>query len=208
MLVPVPLLRFAGIGLIGFALIYPALAQEKPDNWLTRLFHPAQPAAVPAAAEGERPWSGLPGASANPLMTADAIRSAAADFADCIATLWPAAEQRGITRATFARYTEGLTPDLSIMDLLDAQPEFTKSTWDYLDLLVSDDRISRGREILSQHAPAFAAVERNYGVDRHILTAIWGVESNYGTMGGDRPIVRSTATLACVGRRRDYFREG
>ena len=140
-------------------------------------------------------------------MTADAIRSAAADFANCLAALWPAAEQRGITRATFARYTEGLTPDLSIMDLLDAQPEFTKSTWDYLDLLVSDDRISRGREILSQHAPAFAAVERNYGVDRHILTAIWGVESNYGTMGGDRPIVRSTATLACVGRRRDYFRE-
>jgi membrane-bound lytic murein transglycosylase B len=207
MLVPVPLLRFAGIGLIGFALIYPALAQEKPDNWLTRLFQPAQPAAVPAAAEGERPWSGQPGASGNPLMTADAIRSAAADFANCLAALWPAAEQRGITRATFARYTEGLTPDLSIMDLLDAQPEFTKSTWDYLDLLVSDDRISRGREILSQHAPAFAAVERNYGVDRHILTAIWGVESNYGTMGGDRPIVRSTATLACVGRRRDYFRE-
>ena len=49
--------------------------------------------------------------------------------------------------------------------------------------------------------------ERAYGVDRHILAAIWGVESNYGTMGGDRPVVRSTATLACVGRRRDYFRE-
>src|ERR1700728_3614815 len=207
MLVPVPLLRFAAIGLIVFAFVHPASAQEKPDNWLTRLLQPAQPAAVPTPAEGERPWSGQPGASGNPLMTADAIRSAAADFANCLAALWPAAERRGITRATFARYTEGLTPDLSIMDLLDAQPEFTKSTWDYLDLLVGDDRISRGREILSQYAPAFAAVERSYGVDRHILAAIWGVESNYGTMGGDRPIVRSTATLACVGRRRDYFRE-
>jgi lytic murein transglycosylase len=50
-------------------------------------------------------------------------------------------------------------------------------------------------------------VERSYGVDRAIITAIWGVESNYGTLGGDRPVVRSTATLACVGRRRDYFRE-
>src|SRR5207248_2102053 len=38
-------------------------------------------------------------------------------------------------------------------------------------------------------------------------TAIWGVESNYGTQGGDRPVVRSTATLACVGRRQAYFRE-
>ncbi len=38
------------------------------------------------------------------------------------------------------------------MDLLDAQPEFTKSPWDYLDLLVSDDRIARGRELLAQYA--------------------------------------------------------
>ena len=58
-----------------------------------------------------------------------------------------------------------------------------------------------------RYAAAFAAAERTYGVDRHIVAAIWGVESNYGTMGGDRSVLRSTATLACVGRRRDYFRE-
>ena len=105
------------------------------------------------------------------------------------------------------RFTAGLTPDLHIMDLLDAQPEFTKSPWDYLDLLVSEERIARGRELLTQYASTFAAEERAYGVDRHIIAAIWGVESNYGTLGGDRPVLRSTATLACVGRRRDYFRE-
>jgi lytic murein transglycosylase len=93
------------------------------------------------------------------------------------------------------------------MDLLDAQPEFNKSTWDYLDALVSDERIARGRELLAQYAPVFAAAERAYGVDRHIVAAIWGVESNYGTRGGERSVLRSTATLACVGRRRDYFRE-
>jgi membrane-bound lytic murein transglycosylase B len=140
-------------------------------------------------------------------MTADAIRSAAADFPNCIASLWPDAERRGITRANFDRFTAGLTPDLSIMDKLDAQPEFTKATWDYLDLLVSDDRIARGRALLAQYALTFDAIERSYGVDRAIVAAIWGVESNYGTLGGDRPVIRSTATLACVGRRRDYFRE-
>ncbi|MGH6981688.1 MAG: lytic murein transglycosylase, partial [Stellaceae bacterium] len=139
-------------------------------------------------------------------MSADAIRAAAADFANCIAGLWPMAEGRGITRSTFARATAGLTPDLSIMDLLDAQPEFTQSPWDYLDLLVDDARIARGRELLAQYAKAFAAAERAYGVDRYILAAIWGVESKYSTKGGDRPVMRSTATLACVGRRRDFFR--
>ena len=140
-------------------------------------------------------------------MTADAIRAAAADFGNCIAGLWPDAARRGITRANFERFTAGLTPDLSIMDKLDAQPEFTKAPWDYLDLLVSDDRIAHGRALLAQYAPTFAAVERAYGVDRYILAAIWGVESDYGTLGGDRPVIRSTATLACVGRRRDFFRE-
>jgi membrane-bound lytic murein transglycosylase B len=192
----------------------PSHAQDKPDNWLTRLFQPAAGSPVPGAVAGaaagsgeETPWSGQSGASGNPLMAADAIRAAAADFSNCIANLWPDAQRRGITRENYDRFTAGLTPDLHIMDLLDAQPEFTKAPWDYLDLLVSDDRIARGQALLKQYAPVFAAEQRTYGVDPAIIAAIWGVESNYSTLGGTRPVVRSTATLACVGRRRDYFRE-
>jgi lytic murein transglycosylase len=181
----------------------PALAQSS-DNWLDRLFQPSAPTSRPA---NGREWSGQSGASGNPQMTADAIRDAAAEFGNCIAGLEPHAERRGVGRDAFERLTEGLTPDLAIMDLLDAQPEFTKTPWDYLDVLVSDDRIARGRELLAQYRPVFDAMERAYGVDRHIVTAIWGVESNYSTLGGNRPVLRSTATLACIGRRRDFFRD-
>jgi membrane-bound lytic murein transglycosylase B len=152
-------------------------------------------------------WSGESGASGHPLMTTDAIRSAAVNFRACLQALSPLAERRGIPRAFYEAQTVSLTPDLRIMDLLDGQPEFTKSFWDYLDLLVSDARIDGGRAVLAQHRTVFDAVEKAYGVDRHIITAIWGVESNYGSQGGDRPVIRSTATLACVGRRQDYFRE-
>jgi membrane-bound lytic murein transglycosylase B len=205
------ILRLPPVILLAAGLAGTALAQTKPDNWLTRLFQPPAGGSVPgspAPGSGEAtPWSGQSGASGNPQMTADAIRAAAADFSNCIAGLWPDAARRGITRDNYERFTAGLTPDLRIMDLLDAQPEFTKAPWDYLDLLVSDDRIARGRALLAQYKPIFDAMERAYGVDRYIVTAIWGVESNYSTMGGDRPVIRSTATLACVGRRRDYFRE-
>jgi membrane-bound lytic murein transglycosylase B len=186
------------------------LAQQS-DNWLTHLFQQPSSSSVPGSqsdgASAGTGWSGQAGASGNPLMTADAIRAAAADFGNCIERLWPDTARRGVSRANFEHFTTGLTPDLSIMDKLDAQPEFAKSTWDYLDVLVSDERIARGREMLTQYAPTFAAVERAYGVDPAIIAAIWGVESNYGTLGGDRPVIRSTATLACVGRRQDYFRE-
>ena len=169
---------------------------------------PASGSASPADATPAAPeWSGESGASNHPLMTAQAIRAAAANFRSCLGALWPLAERRGVTRAVFDANVAGLTPDLRIMDLLDAQPEFTKSFWDYLDILVNEDRIRNGRAILAQHRATFDAVEKAYGVDRHFIAAIWGVESNYGTQIGERSVIRSTATLACVGRRQDYFRE-
>jgi membrane-bound lytic murein transglycosylase B len=162
----------------------------------------------PSPTPGGAPdWSGESGASGHPLMTAEAIRTAAANFRSCLAGLAPLAEQRGIPREVFEANIAGLTPELRIMDLLDAQPEFTKSFWDYLDLLVSEDRINNGRAILAQHRASFDAMEKAYGVDRHFVAAIWGVESNYGTQIGDRSVIRSTATLACIGRRQDFFRE-
>ncbi len=172
-------------------LCAPALAQT------TGAFTPAPP----------KEWSGESGASGHPQMTAEEITAAAQNFPQCIESLWPAAARRRISRQTFTAQTASLTPDLRIMDLLDAQPEFTKSFWDYLDVLVTDARISKGRELLETYRTTFDAVEKAYGVDRHVLAAIWGVETNYGTLAGQRPVLRSTATLACVGRRQKYFRE-
>src|SRR6266508_6654632 len=165
------------------------------------------PQAAPGPDGGPPPWSGEDGASGHPLMTASAIREAAANFQNCVAAMWPDAARRNITQENFQRFTAGLAPDLRIMDLMDSQPEFTKSIWDYLDILVNEDRIQNGRAILAQHRAAFDAVEKAYGVDRYFIAAIWGVESNYGTQIGERSVIRSTATLACIGRRQDYFRD-
>jgi len=167
---------------------------------------PAVPAPRPAPTPPP-PWSGEDGSSGHPLMKASAIRAAAANFEQCLEGLWPLAAKRNISRASFDKHVKGLTPDLRIMDLVDAQPEFTKALWDYLDILVNDARIANGLEMLARYKAIFDKVEQAYGVDRYIITAIWGVESNYGTLGGDRPVIRSTATLACVGRRQAYFRD-
>jgi membrane-bound lytic murein transglycosylase B len=162
---------------------------------------------IPPPAQAAPEWSGESGGSGHPLMTAEAIRAAAASFHACIDRLWPAAARRGISRSTFQTYTASLTPDLRIMDLLDNQPEFTKSFWEYLDILVTNERIEQGRALLERYRKTFDAAERAYGVDRHIIAAIWGVETKYGTLVGERSVVRSTATLACIGRRQSYFQE-
>lgn len=168
--------------------------------------------------DGERPNSftneptaslpvSLPETSSHPQMTPSAIMAATSNFRKCIEGLWPQASQRGVSRQSFDLATRTLEPELKIMELLDAQPEFSKPVWDYLDVLVNDARIAAGRDMLTRFRPQFDAMEKSYGVDRHIITAIWGVESNFGTQAGDRPVIRSTATLACIGRRQDYFRD-
>jgi membrane-bound lytic murein transglycosylase B len=168
---------------------------------------PGTSAQAPSADGGAPAWSGEDGASGHPLMTAAAIREAAANFDNCVAQMWPDAARRGISQQSFQRFTAGLTPDLRIMDLMDSQPEFTKAVWDYLDILVNDNRLAKGREILAQYKPQFDATEKAYGVDRYIIAAIWGIESNYSTQIGDRSVLQSTATLACIGRRQKYFRD-
>jgi membrane-bound lytic murein transglycosylase B len=167
----------------------------------------AAPSGQPASTGGSTAWSGEDGASGHPLMTASAIREAAANFDSCVASMWPDAARRNISQESFQRFTAGLTPDLRIMDLLDSQPEFTKSIWDYLDILVNDNRLAKGREVLAKYKAQFDATEKAYGVDRYIIAAIWGIESNYSTQMGDRSVLQSTATLACIGRRQNYFRD-
>jgi membrane-bound lytic murein transglycosylase B len=209
-------LTTATLLLAGALCAAPALAQSS-GNGLPNLFggifsgpKPGAPAQQPQAAPGTNgalPWSGEDGASGHPLMTASAIRQAAANFNNCVAGMWPDAARRGITEDNFRRFTAGLAPDLRLMDLMDAQPEFTKSIWDYLDILVNDNRLAKGKEILAQYKAQFDATEKAYGVDRYTVAAIWGIESNYSTQMGDRNVVQSTATLACVGRRQGYFKD-
>src|SRR3981081_398186 len=135
---------------------------------------PAQPQTSPGTASGPQPWSGEDGASGHPLMTASAIREAAANFDNCVASMWPDAARRNISQQSFQRFTAGLAPDLRIMDLMDSQPEFTKSIWDYLDILVNDTRMAKGREVLAKYKPQFDAVEKRYGASRHTMHALRG----------------------------------
>src|ERR1700742_2942231 len=203
----------AALLLAGALSVAPAHAQSS-GNGLSNLFGgifsgpkpDAQQQAAPGTS-GAPPWSGEDGASGHPLMTATAIRAAAANFNGCVAGMWPDAARRGISEDNFRRFTTGLSPDLRLMDLMDAQPEFTKSIWDYLDILVNDNRLAKGKEILAKYKTQFDATEKAYGVDRYIVAAIWGIESNYSTQMGDRNVVNSTATLACVGRRQAYFKD-
>jgi glucose-6-phosphate 1-epimerase len=112
----------------------------------------------------------------------------------------------GIPGEAFDRYMAGITPDRSVLALLDAQPEFTTPIWDYLAGLVDEERVADGKAMLQAHAPLLARVAAQYGVDPETVVAVWGVESDYGRISGKRPLLQSLSMLSCFGRRQDFFR--
>src|ERR687898_278788 len=136
-----------------------------------------------------------------------AASPAAADFRDCLAGLRAQAAAKGVSGQTYDAVTSGLEPDMKIFELMDNQPEFKTPIWDYVAALVDEERVVDGRAAMRQHGQALAGAEGRYGVDRHIIAGVWGVESNFGKDIGGRPLIQSLATLACVPNRRSgYFR--
>lgn len=127
-------------------------------------------------------------------------------FQRCLAGLKSAAAQQGVSAATFDRHTADLEPDRSVLELLNAQPEFTTPIWDYLAGLVDEQRVEDGKAMLDTHRDLLARVSREYGVDPETVVAIWGVESDYGRIFGKRPLLTSLSTLSCEGRRQSFFR--
>ncbi|RZA32665.1 MAG: lytic murein transglycosylase [Lysobacteraceae bacterium] len=142
------------------------------------------------------------------LLLATTGQSHASDlvFDDCLAGLRAQAMQAGISGPSYDASTAGLQPDLGVLPLLDAQPEFTTPIWDYLAALVDEQRIADGQAMLKAHAGTLATVSQQYGVDPATVVAVWGVESDYGKTFGKRPLLTSLSTLSCFGRRQPFFR--
>ena len=99
------------------------------------------------------------------------------------------------------------TPDDKVLRLSRLQPEFKTPIWDYMTFLVDPERIARGQQMMRKHGRVLDRVEEQYGVDKHVVAAIWGVETDFGAETGDNFLPHALATLACAGdRRRDFWR--
>ena len=122
----------------------------------------------------------------------------------CVEGLWPAAKVAGVTRATFDRALHGFTPDPEVVEAANFQPEYVKPIGEYIDRAVSDKRVETGKQKLIENQALLGSLETRYGVDRHIILAIWGVESNYGVQPGDKNVIRSLATLICTGTKAKF----
>jgi lytic murein transglycosylase len=113
------------------------------------------------------------------------------------------AVKAGIPRDVLDREMAGLTPDPRVTQRDSRQPEFSQPVSTYIKGAVTEGAASKGGRERAD-VPQLADIEQRFGVPREILIAIWARESAFGAIQGDFDVVRSMASLAAQGRRRDW----
>lgn len=113
---------------------------------------------------------------------------------------------RGIDAKTADTFLSGVRQDNSVLKADRAQGVFQRPFIDFSRRLISQNRIDTGRSKARQYASVFDQIERNYGVDRHVLLAFWAFETDFGAFQGNFNTANALVTLAHDCRRPELFR--
>jgi len=113
--------------------------------------------------------------------------------------------EEGIDPDVFDRTLDTVSYDTEVIRRDRNQSEFTKTVWDYLGTATSDLRVQNGKKALAQWQRTLEDIETKFGVEKEVVTAIWGLESAYGSFRGGDSVINSLATLAYDARRADFF---
>jgi len=116
------------------------------------------------------------------------------------------ARQKGVKPATLDVALRGIRPIPRVIALSKRQPEFTLTLDRYLKIVLSNERIEKGRKHYAEHQALLRRVGRAHGVQPQYIVALWGIETKYGAIMGGFPVVGALATLAYQGGRRRFFR--
>ena len=109
-----------------------------------------------------------------------------ATFRSCLVSLKPEALKRGVSASTYDTQIAQLSPDMTVLPLLDAQPEFKQPVWDYMAGLVDQERVDDGQAAMTRWRAQLDRVQAQFGVDAAVVTAVWGIASNYGRIQAGR----------------------
>jgi membrane-bound lytic murein transglycosylase B len=113
----------------------------------------------------------------------------------------------GVDQGTVDSALMGAEQIPRVLELARNQPEFKMSFDEYLQVVVSAERVTRGRTLLKENRALVSRFAGPAGIPDSTVVALWGIESNYGTRLGDFEVVPALATLAYNNFRAKFFRE-
>lgn len=126
-------------------------------------------------------------------------------FGECISRMKILARSEGISDRTANQVLDKVKHLPRVIELDRRQPEFTQTFSGYFNTRINDERIKRGRALLTQYRPLLERIQLETGIPAQYLVSFWGLETNYGGYFGDWLVTDSLATLACDPRRSTFF---
>lgn len=135
----------------------------------------------------------------------DTIAAHAAAFPTCVTNLQERARTEGLSEATIQDTVASLQFVPKVIELDQAQPEFSQTFDNYFTKRATDWRVNEGRRLLKKHRALLDKLAQEYGVPPQYILSFWGLETNYGSYKGKMSVLDSLATLACEPRRSGYF---
>lgn len=139
-------------------------------------------------------------------MTAQA-QGSDAKFTAWLAGVRAEAQRAGVDAGTLDQAFAGLEQVPRVLELARHQPEFKMSFEEYMRLVVSDERVARGRALFAENRALISRFADPAGIPPSTIAALWGIESNYGTRLGDFEVIAALATLVYNGFRAQFFRQ-
>lgn len=130
---------------------------------------------------------------------------ARADFAACLTRLQALAVEAGVRAETAESALAGVEQLERVIRADRNQPEFVSTFADYFERRVTPQRVETGRRLYLEHRDELERITARYGVPGQYVVALWGLETNYGQVLGNVPVLDSLSTLACDDRRSRYF---
>ena len=112
----------------------------------------------------------------------------------------------GIKQSTIQAALGGMTLDQGIIASDRKQGFFAQSFLDFQAKLATPNRLQTSIKQVQRWKPVFAKAEAEYGVPAPVITAFWALERDFGSGMGNKPVLRSLASLAYDCRRPDMFR--
>ncbi len=193
------------ISVLGISLILPSAFAAAVAAAMERSPYPAPRVTPPqtVVAQSVLPAPRPEVTRGNPTMTRVSTSNLA--FRRWVAGFRERAMSRGISASVFERAFQDVHYNTDVIQKDRNQSEYTSQIWDYLDTAASPVRVRNGLAALRRHARLLDAIERRFGVEKEVVTAIWGLESAYGERRGAIPVIEALATLAFDGRRGSFF---
>ena len=113
--------------------------------------------------------------------------------------------KKNISEATFDKAMSNVSFLPKVIKYDRFQPEFYEDTKTYISKRTSNQKIKQGKNLYLKNIDFVNTIERNFLVEKSLLMALMGIETNFGTYVGKMDILSSLATLSFDKRRSDFF---